>query len=177
MKELIFLRHAKSSWDNNLDDRNRPLSEKGVNRIVNISRVSKKIFTEFMLGIAYLAKNVTSVTIMRKQKREYDRRINEWRRSWLRSLIEVSGITDVHYGVGASRLIDECDGVISMPFTSTAIIAQEKGKPSIYYDPTSMAVSPCDRGIPILRSRDELIQWVQKIFKDSNRGARSNEKA
>ena len=46
MKELIFLRHAKSSWDNNLDDRNRPLSEKGVNRIVNISRVSKKIFTD-----------------------------------------------------------------------------------------------------------------------------------
>ena len=46
MKELIFLRHAKSSWDNNLDDRNRPLSEKGVNRIVNISRVSKRIFTD-----------------------------------------------------------------------------------------------------------------------------------
>ncbi|MBK77516.1 MAG: histidine phosphatase family protein [Flavobacteriaceae bacterium] len=44
MKELVLLRHAKSSWDNNLEDRNRPLMEKGVNRIINISKVSKKIF-------------------------------------------------------------------------------------------------------------------------------------
>ncbi len=44
MKELVLLRHAKSSWDNNLDDRNRPLNEKGVNRIINVSKVSKEIF-------------------------------------------------------------------------------------------------------------------------------------
>ncbi len=44
MKELILLRHAKSSWDNNLEDRNRPLTEKGVNRIINISKASRKYF-------------------------------------------------------------------------------------------------------------------------------------
>ena len=44
MKELILLRHAKSSWDNNLDDRNRPLTEKGVNRIINISKASSDFF-------------------------------------------------------------------------------------------------------------------------------------
>jgi len=44
MKELVLLRHAKSSWDNNLDDRNRPLIEKGVNRIINISKASKDVF-------------------------------------------------------------------------------------------------------------------------------------
>ncbi len=46
MKELILLRHAKSAWNNNLDDRNRPLSEKGINRIINISKVSKNIFKD-----------------------------------------------------------------------------------------------------------------------------------
>ena len=46
MKELILLRHAKSSWDNNLDDRNRPLTEKGVNRIINISNASRKFFLD-----------------------------------------------------------------------------------------------------------------------------------
>jgi len=44
MKELVLLRHAKSSWDNNLDDRNRPLIEKGVNRIINVSKASKDFF-------------------------------------------------------------------------------------------------------------------------------------
>ena len=34
MKELILLRHAKSSWDYNVEDRNRPLSEKGIDRII-----------------------------------------------------------------------------------------------------------------------------------------------
>ena len=51
MKELILLRHAKSSWYNNLDDRNRPLTEKGVNRIINISKASKKIF--FNIDVIY----------------------------------------------------------------------------------------------------------------------------
>ena len=46
MKELILLRHAKSSWDNNLDDRNRPLTEKGVNRIINISKASRNFFLD-----------------------------------------------------------------------------------------------------------------------------------
>lgn len=46
MKELVLLRHAKSSWDNNLEDRNRPLAKKGVNRIINISKASKNIFLD-----------------------------------------------------------------------------------------------------------------------------------
>ena len=46
MKELILLRHAKSSWDNDLDDRNRPLTEKGVNRIINISKASRNFFLD-----------------------------------------------------------------------------------------------------------------------------------
>ena len=36
--------------------------------------------------------------------------------------------------VSARRLIEECDAIISMPFTSTAIIGKELGKPSIFYD-------------------------------------------
>ncbi len=33
MKELILLRHAKSSWEYSVEDRNRSLTEKGVHRI------------------------------------------------------------------------------------------------------------------------------------------------
>ena len=137
--------------------------------IVELEYYSERVFKQFTSDIAHVEKNVTSVTIMRKQKRADDGRTSKRMRNWLRNLIEVSGIIDVHHGVGAARLIDECDAVISMPFTSTAIIAKEKGKPTIYYDPTGKAVAPCDRGIPILYSSDELMRWVQKILRESNR--------
>ena len=33
MKELILIRHAKSSWEFNVDDRDRQLTKKGMGRI------------------------------------------------------------------------------------------------------------------------------------------------
>ncbi|MGA0212782.1 MAG: histidine phosphatase family protein, partial [Flavobacteriaceae bacterium] len=44
MKTLIFLRHAKSSWELNVDDRNRPLSENGMDRIKKIAKRSSLVF-------------------------------------------------------------------------------------------------------------------------------------
>ncbi len=46
MKELILLRHAKSSWSYNTEDRNRPLSEKGIERIIDISKKDHDIFKD-----------------------------------------------------------------------------------------------------------------------------------
>jgi len=46
MKTLILLRHAKSSWDYPLNDVDRPLILKGINRIINISREYKNIFNK-----------------------------------------------------------------------------------------------------------------------------------
>ncbi len=44
MKELILLRHAKSSWDYAVSDRNRPLTEKGMKRITNMASASASLF-------------------------------------------------------------------------------------------------------------------------------------
>ena len=44
MKELLLLRHAKSSWDYAVSDRNRPLTEKGMKRITQMARASSTIF-------------------------------------------------------------------------------------------------------------------------------------
>ena len=60
MKELILLRHAKSSWDNNLDDRNRPLTEKGVNRIINISKASRNFFLD--IDIVYSSPAIRAIS-------------------------------------------------------------------------------------------------------------------
>ena len=45
MKKLILLRHAKSSWDLNVSDKERPLTEKGINRIKMISTRSSNILS------------------------------------------------------------------------------------------------------------------------------------
>jgi len=51
------------------------------------------------------------------------------------------------------------------PFTSTALIARELGKPSIYYDPFGICEKD-DRaahGIPILSGQKELQDWLSAL--------------
>lgn len=47
MKKLILLRHAKSSWESMVEDRNRGLTEKGIERIKRIADASSEIFKDF----------------------------------------------------------------------------------------------------------------------------------
>jgi len=65
----------------------------------------------------------------------------------------------------AFKLIEKCSAVISMPFTSTALIARELGKPSCFYDPTGL-IQRDDRaahGIPIMIGRVELQAWLEAL--------------
>ncbi len=65
----------------------------------------------------------------------------------------------------AYSLIEKCSAVISMPFTSTAYIARELGKPSCFYDPTGM-IQRDDRaahGILIISGREELQTWIGSL--------------
>lgn len=65
--------------------------------------------------------------------------------------------------ISAFRCIDASTHVISMPFTSTALIAREFGKPSCYYDPTGL-VQKDDRaahGIEVVSGHEELTRWIK----------------
>ena len=44
MKVITFLRHSKSSWENNIEDINRPLSDIGIEKIKKIANLSKDHF-------------------------------------------------------------------------------------------------------------------------------------
>tara|TARA_B100000767_G_scaffold275659_1_gene314095 strand:- start:4640 stop:5125 length:486 start_codon:yes stop_codon:yes gene_type:complete len=46
MKKLIFLRHAKSSWEEPVLDRNRSLSSKGIKAVQGVSHHWKNLFDE-----------------------------------------------------------------------------------------------------------------------------------
>ncbi len=64
--------------------------------------------------------------------------------------------------ISAFRVIEASEFVISMPFTSTALIARQLGKPSCYYDPCCL-LQKDDRaahGIEIIQGSKELKQWL-----------------
>ncbi len=80
-------------------------------------------------------------------------------------LKEKSNYIEVHPSVDALQVIQKTKACISIPFTSTAIIAKQEGKPSVYYDPIGM-IQKDDRaahGIPVLSGIDELREWVEDI--------------
>lgn len=51
MKTLVLLRHAKSSWEFPLDDLDRPLKPKGIDRIKRVSKEDRSIFNKTDLVI------------------------------------------------------------------------------------------------------------------------------
>jgi polysaccharide biosynthesis PFTS motif protein len=69
--------------------------------------------------------------------------------------------------VAPSRLIQSTSGTISMPFTSTALIAQSIGKPSIYFY-NSFIFPPNHHRLAIIKCitiKDELKNWLLANFK------------
>lgn len=80
-------------------------------------------------------------------------------------LSEAENVIIVDPDISANRVIEASKLVISMPFTSTALIARELGKPSCYYDPTGL-VQKDDRaahGIEIISGPKELANWLKSI--------------
>ncbi len=68
--------------------------------------------------------------------------------------------------VSPFKLIRNSKCVISFPWTSTAVIAQKMGKPSIFYDPTEKLCNN-DRGkhdIKFIQNKDELKNYINNIF-------------
>lgn len=97
-----------------------------------------------------------------KRKREIGKLAHPRYRRYMREFERLPGVVAIDPGISALRLIEHCDAVISMPFTSTALLGKELAKPSVYYDPAGV-LDKADRaahGIEILSSPEELRQWL-----------------
>jgi len=118
---------------------------------------------QFLTDVQSILDN-NNITMLHKMKRinkfthkKYIRR--------LRQLSEEYNYIEIHPSVDALQIIQKTKACISMPFTSTALLAKMEGKPSIYYDPSGL-VQKDDRaahGIPILNNIAQLREWVQNI--------------
>ena len=69
-------------------------------------------------------------------------------------------------GFSAIRAINPI-AIISMPYTSAAIITKQKSTKSIYYDPTNK-LDPnfyANNGLSLVQNYNDLYSWVYKIYK------------
>lgn len=106
-------------------------------------------------------------TVVWKEKRDLiskrNNTIEKNYSSYIKNIISCKKIIHVSPNISAHRLIKICDIIISMPFTSTAIIAKKYGKKSCYFDPIG-ALQKNDRAahnIPIISGENDLQKWLE----------------
>ena len=118
---------------------------------------------KFFSDISSLQKK-SNITLLWKKKRKVKyTHINRGFPIMLNKYLDKKNIILVDPEISARKLIEKCDVVISMPFTSTAIIGKELGKPSIFYDASASIEQNESHGIPVLKSKDELKNWYHSL--------------
>jgi len=101
-----------------------------------------------------------------KKKRNVGRIAHPFYRKMTDQLANANHVRLVDPDISAVLIIEKSTAVISMPYTSTALIAKEMGKPSIYFDPTG-SLQKDDRaghGIPVVSNKIELEAWLSAQF-------------
>jgi len=102
-----------------------------------------------------------------KQKRSIGNKKHPRYESFINNIEKVSNVIIVPPSISASRLIESAIAVISMPFTSTAILGVNRNKPSIFYD-SNNGVNKNDcaaHGIEVILGKEELRIWVKNNLK------------
>lgn len=124
----------------------------------------------FLMDIQSAASS-TEQTMVLKRKRNIGSKVHPSYVNTINSLAKSDNYLEIDPDTAASALIAKCRGVISAPFTSTALIGRDLGKPSIYYDPHGLCEKD-DRaahGIPIVSGRAELLAWLAALEFESGK--------
>lgn len=120
------------------------------------------------------------IQVVLKRKRDIGKHLHRRYRFFLEERVEDTNFRQVPPDTDAESLIASSLGVISMPFTSTALVGRHLGKPSIYYDPVGFVrkSDPGNHGVPVLHGRAELETWAASISRNlpdtSSRLGKSN---
>jgi polysaccharide biosynthesis PFTS motif protein len=100
-----------------------------------------------------------------KRKREGGRYVHREYRKMIKKFDSLPHYLSVDPDLSAYKLIENVFAVISMPYTSTALIAKQYNKPSVYYDPLQLLQKddPAAHGIEIIQGRMELDDWINSL--------------
>lgn len=118
----------------------------------------------FVLNLAEAA-SAHGVVIAWKTKREVKDAHDSGYRPLRQRMHDHPGVVIVDPSVSAQQLIAASFAAVSLPFTSTALIAHAAGRPSAFYDPSGAVRPdhPAGRGLPMLSSEEALHAWLSSI--------------
>jgi len=119
------------------------------------------VANQFLFDIRETLKNINCY-MAHKRKREIGKSVHPHYTLAIKELELSTNYIRIDPDHSALSLIQKCDVVISMPYTSTALLARHADKPSIYYDPSGLLQKddPAAHGILIIQDKDELANWL-----------------
>jgi polysaccharide biosynthesis PFTS motif protein len=163
-------------WFSDVTSTIRPINSKKIVTIFDVQPVRDSFYKS--LGIDfdyYTVKNVsqyildiydvlkkTDCVVILKRKRDIGKLSHIAYRNLIKELSNSERFIIEDSNISARLLIDKSNLVISMPYTSTALIAKELNKPSIYYDPRGILMrdASASHSIPIVSSKQKLHKWI-----------------
>jgi len=109
--------------------------------------------------------------ILWKRKRNVDKKFisetfNQKQLNIVRNKINI-----IDPNIAARSLVESSDAVISIPFTSTAILGKINGIPSVYYDASGKIQQNTSHNISVLKNSYELLKW--KLSLNNNKTVNS----
>lgn len=122
---------------------------------------------QFLLDVYSVVRECKGVMV-HKRKRNIGKMLHPQYASLIKNFEDVGDMFSIEPDISAVRVIERSFAVISMPFTSTALLGRELGRPSIYYDPCGV-VQKDDRaahGIQVLTGKEELRNWLTNLYKN-----------
>ena len=128
-----------------------------------------EVTNKFLVDISIVLHEL-GIKMVHKRKRNIGKSIHPKYQKMTSTLNQNNMVLDINPDVSALKIIQSCAFVISMPYTSTAIMAIYHGKPSIYYDPIGI-VEKNDRaahGVEVVTEINELRRWIRNVEIDES---------
>ncbi len=128
-----------------------------------------QVANKFLMDIQEVLSDSSCVMAL-KRKREISKLAHPRYRACINELKKKKNFLTIDSNIDALSVIENCNLVISMPFTSTALLGRSVGKPSIYYDPLGF-IQLNDRaahGIQIIQGKDMLRTWMNEALEVSD---------
>jgi polysaccharide biosynthesis PFTS motif protein len=100
-----------------------------------------------------------------KRKRNYSARHHKAYIKFAEEFSKRPGVISANPRSSAFHVVQQSKAVISVPFTSTALIAESFNIPSVYYDPSKILFNEdrAAQGIPLVSGKEELKNWFQSF--------------
>jgi polysaccharide biosynthesis PFTS motif protein len=121
------------------------------------------VINKFLIDIVEVATSL-NFTILYKKKKVLGRNTHIKYTKLIKELLSCKNLIHVNSEISAFKLIEKSDITISIPFTSTSLIASSMNKPTVYYDPTGLLwkEDPARHNIQIISNKQELHIWLEK---------------